>query len=836
MSALLQDLRYSGRMLLKSPAFSLIAVLSLALGIGANTSIFSLVNAVFLRQLPAADPQTLVFVFGGTRNSPWSVISYPNYVDYRDKNEVFSGLAAYSGITVSLNSGEIPDSINGSIVTGNYFDVLGVRAGLGRTIMPEEDKTPNAHPVAMISHRLWQNRFGGRPDIIGQLLSLNGNVFTIIGVTPAGFEGAEILETNDIYVPMMMQAIVRPPRGGFSGEMNPDLLQRRGGGWLRMLGRLKPGMTIDQAQAGVSTVASQIEQAYPNENRGAIATLFPVSKIDPRAFKPLLSAAALLTAVVGLVLLIACANVANLLLARASARRKEIAVRLALGASRARLVRQLLTESTLLALIGGLAGLMLAVWTIDLLKATPPPTGIFSFNLDFRIDGSVLLFTVVLSLLTGIIFGLAPALQSSRPDLVPSLKDESHSTFQGRRRFNLRNILVITQVALSLLLLIGAGLFLRSLRQVQGVDPGFDADKLLAATLNINLLRYTKPQGSEFYRQVIERIESLPGVQSATLARVVPISGGGRTTSFALEGQSDQERGMRSDGTGASGNDNLQTIATNVIGLKYFQTMGITLTRGRDFNAQDNEGSPAVVIINEAFARRYFADQDPLGKRVRLGGSQSPWREIVGVVRDSKYRSLSEDPTPFIYQSLSQNHETGMTLFVRAAGDPLSVVGSVRREVNSLEKNLPLNNLQPLTRLLDSSLFPARMGAVLLIVFGLLALLLAAIGLYGVMSFAISQRTREIGVRMALGAQRRDVLLMALKEGMLLVAIGIALGLIAALTVTRLLSGFLYGVSATDAVTFAAIPIILALVALLACYLPARKATKVDPIVALRYE
>jgi predicted permease len=823
-------------MLLKSPGFTLIAALSLALGIGANTSIFSLVNAVFLRQLPVSEPQNLVFVFSGTRNSPWSVSSYPNYVDFRDRNDVFDALAAYGGITVSLSNSDTPDLIRGSIVTGNFFDVLGVRATLGRTISPEEDRVPNSHPVATISHRLWQKRFGGSPDIVGQQLALNGHGFTIIGVMPAGFEGAEVLETNDIYVPMMMQAIARPPRGGFSGEMNPDLLQRRGAGWLRMLGRYKPGMSIEKAQAGISTIGSQLQQAYQNENRDLVATLFPVSKIDPRGYRPLLSVAMLLMAVVGVVLLIACANVANLLLARASSRRKEIAMRLALGASRARLLRQLLTESMLLALLGGVAGLILAVWTNELLKATPPPTGIFSFNLDFQIDGSVLLFTLTLSLLTGVIFGIAPALQSSRPDLVAALKDEDQSTFQGRRRFNLRNLLVIAQVALSLVLLIGAGLFLRSLRHAQGIDPGFDTNKILTASLNTNLLRYTRLQGREFYRQVIERIESLPGVQSASLARVVPISGGGRTTSLVLEGQTGQERSPGSEGGGTGGDNNLQTIATNVVGLKYFQTMGIGLMRGRDFTAQDGEGSPSVVVINEAFARRYYTNQDPLGKRIRLGSSQSPWREIIGVVRDSKYRSLSEDHTPFIYQPLAQNHETGMTLFIRTSGDPLSVAGAVRREINSLEKNLPMNDLQPLAKLLDSSLYPARMGAVLLVVFGALALLLAAVGLYGVMSFAASQRIREIGVRMALGAQRRDVLLLILKEGMLLVTIGIAVGLFAASLATRLLASFIFGVSTTDAITFAGIPVILAAVALLACLLPARRATKVDPIVALRYQ
>ncbi|MGH9832827.1 MAG: ABC transporter permease [Blastocatellia bacterium] len=830
MNTLWQDLRYGFRMLMKRPGLTLIAVLSLALGIGANTSMFSIVDAAFLRQLPVIEPSRLMFVFNGSRNGPWATVSYPNYVDYRDKNDVFSGLAAYGPITVSLTSDERPDQITGTIVSGNYFAVLGARAALGRTITPEDDKTPNAHPVAVISHRLWQNRFGAAANVIGKEIVLNGNKFTVIGVMPAGFEGAEILEKRDLYTPMMMQAVVRPPRGGFSGEMNPDLLGRRGPSWLQMIGRLKPGVSMEQAQAGISTLASQLEKAYPNENEGRIATLFPVSKIDPRGYKPLLTAAALLMSVVGMVLLIACANVANLLLARASARRKEIAVRLAMGASRWRLIRQLLTESVLLALLGGLAGLLIAVWTIDLLKRTPPPVGIFSFNLDFSLDARVLWFTFALSLLTGIIFGLAPALQSSRPDLLPSLKDESYSPVQSRRRFTMRNLLVVAQVALSLVLLIGAGLFLRSLWRIQNTHPGFDAEKILTASLNINLLRYTTQQGRDFYRQAVERVAALPGVESVSLARVVPISGGGRSANFIIEGQDEQEINRRRD----MGDGGLQFVGANVVSANYFQTMGVSLLRGRDFAAPDDQIAPRVVVVNETFARQYFAGQDPLGKRLRFGGSRNPWSEVIGVARDSKYRTLGEEPAPFVYQPLAQNHETGMTLHVRTSGDPLSVAAAVRREVNSIEKNLPLTDLQPMSALIGAALYPARMGAVLIGVFGLLALLLAAVGLYGVMSYAVSQRTREIGVRMALGARARDVLKLVVKEAMTLVVVGMAIGWGLSAALSRLIASFLFGVGAMDAVTFAAIPVVLASVALLASYLPARRAMKVDPMVALR--
>jgi predicted permease len=829
MESFLQDLRFGARMLFKNPGFTLIAVLTLGLGIGANTAIFSLVNAVFLRQLPVSDPQQLIFGFSGTRNSPWQTISYPNYLAYRDRHNVFTGLAAYSAITVSLNSEERPDLVRGYVVTGNYFDVLGVPAALGRALSPADDQVPNGHPVAVISHRLWQRRFKSANNIIGQQLLVNGHNFTVIGVAPAGFEGAELLETSDLYVPMMMQSVVRPPRGGFAGEMNPDMLGRRGGGWLRMLGRLRPSISMAQAQASLASIDAQLAEAFPGTNRDNQVTLFSVSQIDPRGYRLLWSAGALLLTVTGLVLLIACANVMNLLLSRASARRKEIAVRLALGAGRGRIVRQLLTESVLLAGLGGVSGVLLAVWAVHLLQSTPPPVGIFSFNLDFSLDGRVLGFACALSLLTGIVFGLAPAWQAASPDLVPVLKDETYMSVPGGRRFNLRSALVVVQVSLSLVLLLCAGLFLRSLQRIQNVDPGFDAERVLSASLDINLLRYTTPQGRTFYQEVRERIESLPGVQVASLARVVPISGGGRQTNLVLEGQAAAPEGMRDA-------NNPLFCATNVVGLRYFETMGIALLHGRDFTAQDAAGAPGVVIVSEAFAHRYFNDRNPVGQRIGLGFPQPSSREIIGVVRDSKYRALSEDPQPFIYQPLAQNHETGMTLLVRTAGDPLHAIAGVRQAAQSLEKNLPLNDLQPLNQLLASALYPARMGALLLLILGVLALLLAAIGLYGVLTYNVTQRTREVGVRMALGAQPRDVLRLVLREAMSLVAIGITIGWLGAVALARLLAGFLFGISTLDPVTFVAVPLLLTVVAMLACWIPARQATRVEPLTALRHD
>ena len=836
MESVIKDIRFAARGLLKRPGFTAIAVLTLALGIGANTAIFSVVNATLMRTPPVSEPERLVFVFSGPAGS---VFSYPDYAAMRDQNNVFDGLIAWGGIAASLNSNDQTDLVSGAIVTGNFFDVLGVRAQLGRVITTEDDKTPGAHPVAVISQGLWKGRFAGDPNIIGRQLLLNGNNFTVIGVLPAGFEGLQLGNPRDLYVPMMMQATMRPPRAGYSGEMNPDLLQVRGNRWLFSVGKLKPGVSAEQAQSSLSLIAKQLEEAYPQSNRGrSSVSVSPLSASDdPAARQQLSSVARLLMGVVGIVLLIACANVANLLLARSSARTKEIAVRLAIGATRGRIVRQLLTEGVLLATIGGAAGLLLAWWITRSFSAASPPTGALPITPQFSIDLRVLLFTLGLSLMAGVIFGLAPALRASKPALIPALKDDAAAFFERTRTFGLRNLLVVTQVALSVVLLIAAGLFLRSLWQARTIDPGFDAEKIVGLPLNINLLRYTRAQGREFYRQVIERVEAIPGVESASLARIAAVSGNASVRSLLIEGRAGSENQFRSDGAGAGAvaADN-ESVSSNVIGPKYFQTMGVRLLQGRDFNAQDTEDHPPVVIVNEAFVRRHFPDGDAIGKRLSFGGPKGPWREIVGIVSTSKYRSLGEAPTPVAYLALQQNHETGMTLHVRASVDPSSIAGAIRNEVQSLEKNLPLGNPELMSDRVANSLYAARMGAILLAVFGGLALLLASIGLYGVMSFAVARRTRELGIRVALGARPGDVFRLVLRQGMTLVIAGLVLGVGVAAMVTRLLASFLYGVSTTDAFTFTVIPVLLTLVALLACYLPARRATKVEPLIALRYE
>ena len=833
METLIQDIRFGFRSLLKHRAFTAIAVITLALGVGANSTIFSVVNATLMRSLPVSHPENLVYVFNG---NPGSIFSYPDYAEMRDQNHVFEGLIAWGGITASLNSNDQTDLVNGAVVTGNYFQVLGVGAERGRVITLEDDKTPGAHPVAVISHGLWQRRFGGDQKIVGRQLLLNGHNFTIIGVAPPEFGGAQMGVVRDLYVPMMMQAVVRPPRSGYSGEMDPDLLKKRGNRWLYVVGKLKTGVTIEQAQAALALIAKQQEDAYPetNRNRGVKVLAFSQSD-DPEQRRQLASVATLLMSVVGLVLLIACANIANLLLARGSARGKEIAIRSAVGATRWRIVRQLLTESILLATLGGFFGLLLAWWAASSLRAMQPPAGALPLTPQFSIDLRVLLFTLGLALLAGIVFGLAPALRISRPAIVPALKDESWTATDRKAYFNLRNLLVVTQLGLSVVLLIAAGLFLRSLRHAQSIDPGFDAEKLVIVPLNINLLRYTKPQGREFYREVVERVEAVPGVESASVARIVALGGGASVRSLAIEGKAGSDNQFRSEGAGPAGSD-ANSVNSNVVGPKYFQTMGIGLLRGRDFDLQDTEDKPGVVIVNESFTQRHFPAQQVIGRRISFNGTAGPWREIVGVVRDSKYLTLAEPPTPVVYLPLQQNHETGMTLHVRAAGNPSSIVAAVRSEVQSLERNLPINNPTPMNEWIMNSLYAARMGAILIGIFASLALVLASIGLYGVMSFAVSRRTRELGIRMALGAQAADVFKLVLRQGMILVACGVALGLGAAAIVTRLLTSFLYGVSTTDRITFAIIPLVLASVAGIACYIPARRATKVDPLVALRYE
>jgi predicted permease len=814
METIWQDIRFGFRILFKSPAFTIVAALSLALGIGANTAVFSIINASLLKPLPVEEPEHLMSVFTTDAKNPGNLpTSHLNFIDYRDQNQVFSGLLAYTFAQVSLTRGETTEPIFGLVVSGAYFDVLGVKAASGRTFMPDEDKTPGSHPVVVLSHGLWQRSFGGDPNLVGKTISLNRHDFTVIGIVPEGFTGTDLGPGPDFWVPMMMHNQAQP---GF------DWYNERRGLFLFLIGRLKPGMNVEQAQASLKKFAGQLAQSYPRENEGRGARIVPLlqARIDPDGTGQLLLASGVMMGVVALVLLIACANIANLLLARASARRKEIAMRLALGAGRGRLIRQLLTESLVLSLMGGVAGFLVAFWAKDLLRSFDPvgggPNAPPVATMNFRVLG----FTLLVSLLSGVIFGLAPALQASKPDLVLTLKGETPAPTRRAFGFNLRKALVVIQVALSLVSLISAGLFVRSLRNAQAVNPGFITDNILLAGFNLGREGMDRPQGVNFQRQLVERVAALPGAQSVTIASNRPFGGGFRRSVF-LEGQAPTERGV--------------LVQVNNVGLRFFETMGIQLIKGRDFTERDGENAPQVVIVNETMARRFWPNQDAVGKRFRFFGDEF-YREVVGVARDTKYNSLTEANAPFIYMPLLQNYADAGTLHVRATGDAAQMTAAVRDVAKELAPNVPLLNVQTLSDRIDQSLDGQRSQTRLLAFFGLLALLLSSIGIYGVMAYSVAQRTREIGIRMAMGARSRNVLSLVVRQGMTLVMVGVALGLIGAFAVTRLIGSLLFGVTAADPATFVVASLLLVGVAALAGYLPARRATKVDPLIALRYD
>jgi macrolide transport system ATP-binding/permease protein len=822
MDNVLQDVRYGLRMLVKNPALTAVAAISLALGMGANTTIFSLINAAFLRPLPVEKPHELIMIYTSDFSGPaHGSSSYPDYLDIRDKTGVFSGVLASSVQPLSMSSGGQTERVSGEIVTGNYFSLLGVKPVLGRNFLPEEDQTPGAHPVALVSYGLWQRRFGSDPNVVGQLLTLNGEPVTIVGVAPDGFPGLQRMFPVDLWIPMMTLSRLSGGR---------DRLSERGSRWLTLVGRLGPAATVAQAQTSLTVLAGQLKETYGStwvdvKGQGRRITAVPESKarVHPRMRGDIAGFMGLLMAVVGLVLLIACANVANLLLARATGRQKEIAIRLSLGAGRARLVRQLLTESILLSLLAGGFGLLIAFWTSNMLLAFKPPIA-FPITLDLTPDIRVLGFTGILSLLTGVIFGLAPALQTSRPDLVPALKDEAGAFAMVQRRPGMRNAFVVTQFALSLLLLIGAGLFLRSLRNAYSIDPGFDPDNVLTMSVNLQLNGYSETRGKQFSRQLSDRLQELPGVISATLSAFPPLT--------PLFGS--RRRVVVAGYNPRPGED--MEFHYNIVGPEYFQTLRIPLLSGRAFTVQDGQGAPGVLIVNETFARRFWPGQDPLGKRLSVTGPQGTLLEVIGIARDGKYITLGEDPKPFFYLPALQHYNSRVTVLARTAGDPKGMLAGVRQEIRALDPNLPVTEVSTLMEYLGVSLYPARAAAALLAILGLVALLLASVGIYGIMSYSVGRRAREIGIRMALGAQRRDVLGLVVGQGMKVIGVGVAMGLAGAFALTRFLSSWLYGISATDPVTFAGTPLLLAGVALVASYLPARRAARVDPIVALRYE
>jgi predicted permease len=809
MQTLWQDLRYGARTLLKKPGFTLIAIITLALGIGANTAIFSLVNTALLRPMPVERPEQLVSLNNFSLNLP--VISFPNYRDFRDRNNSFSGMMAYRYTPFGLSNNGVNERVWGYLATGDYFEVLGVKPALGRLFTPEDDKAPGAHPVAVLTYDSWQKRFAGDPQVIGKTVIVNGGAFTIIGVAPQGFYGSEIIYRPEIWFPTMMQEQVE----GWTA------LETRGASSFFAQGRLKPGVTMSQGEAELKTIAAQLAREFPNENEGLTVTLSPAGLLGAWMRGPITGFAGVLMAVVGLVLLLACTNLANLLLARATERRKEIAVRLAIGAGRWRLVRQLLTESILLSTLGGALGLLLAYWLVDAVMRLKPPIDV-ALSTEMQIDGRVLLFTLFVSAMTGLVFGLLPALQATKPDLAPALKDEV--SLGGYRRSWLRNGLVVLQVSLSLLLLICAGLTLRGLQRAQLLDPGFTPQNALEMSFDLSIHGYDVQRAHDFRRRLLERVRGLPGVQYAGLSGNVPLNLSVSSNPIYVEGQPEQ-RGA-----------NVPTAMASRATPGLLSALGTRLIQGRDFTEQDAESKKDVALVNETFARRFWSGQSALGKRFSNAGSAGPWIEVVGVIQDGKYFSLNEEATPFVYTNMLPSTGGSVTLVARTTGEPQSAITAIRREFQQLDATAPLYNVRTMVDHMAIPLFPARVAATLLLGFGLLALGLAAIGIFGVMSYAVTQRTREIGIRIALGAQTGGILKLVAGQGLKLTALGLIIGLAVAFAGTRLMSGFLYGVSALDVVTFAGVSLLLTLVALLACYIPARRAMKVDPIVALRRE
>ncbi len=817
MKSVIQDLRYAGRTLWKSPGFTLVAIFSLGLGIGLNTAIFSFVNVILIRPLPVIKEQDrLVWL-----RAP---ISYPDYNDYRSLSQSFDGMVAITGTSdFSIDRGGEPELVKGEYVTENYFEVLRVAAVKGRTFVAQEGQIPT--PVMVLSEHLWRTRFNSDPNIIGKQISLNGIAFTVIGITPTGFIGTEVGLDRELWVPLAMSATLNPPDTTRAADPIKNRLENRNSHSLAVFARLKPGVTLEQADKDLTTLARNVAEAYSGkvsaETLRSVQLLRMSGGMDPRDQQEALPLAGIAMGVVGIVLLIACLNIASLLVARAAIRQRETAIRQALGASRPRLIRQWLTESVVLGIAGGTVGLLLGLWSNQLLISYLQATPLASLNL--KLDWHVLAFTFAVSIITGIVFGLAPALQASRLDLVTALKSE-RVFLRGRHSSRLRTLFVTAQVALSVVLLIGAGLFLRALQTATTIDPGINVDRVLTVPLNLGLLRYKETDGQNFYSNLLSRVAAQPGVESVSIVRFPQLG-----FSFAqFEVFTEDRNNGQPDEGGSTG--------FNVVGPGYFTTMQTPLLRGRDFTEADRQGAPGVVVINATLASMLWNGADPLGKRISLTGPKGPFLEIVGVTRDGKYRSLGESPQPYVYQPVFQSYDPKMTMVIRTTGEPLSVTAAVREQIRILDPNLPVSDIKTLRDQLNFSLFPSRIAALTLGGFGVLALILAAIGIYGVVSYAVARRTHEIGIRIALGAKELSVLRLVIREGLFVVAVGLVVGLSLALVTTRLIEGFLYGVAATDAITFLTVPIVLGVVAVLASYLPARRATKVDPLVALRYE
>jgi len=821
METLRQDLRYAIRTLANSRGLTIVAVLSLALGIGANTTIFTFINGLLLRPPMVHDPDRLLEVWqhNTTRGSGIGSdmqLSFPEYEHYRDHNSTFSDIGAFTGETppVIWNRGGEGETLRVALVSANFFSILGIQPALGRGFLAEDDREETAAPVVVLSHAVWQQRLASDPAIVGKTVTLNGRDYTVVGVTPAGFTGLVVGFSPDIWTPLAMHRAISPAL---------DLKERRMH-WLLAIGRLKPGVAAKQASADLAVLGQQLARDFPETNKNLMPDAVAVELV-PGPFRGVASGiSAVLMAVVGLVLLIACANVANLLLAKASGRRREVAVRIALGANRRRLIQQMLTESVLIAGIAGAIGLFLSLWAAPLLLSLMPaslPLGV-SVSPDIR----VLAFTLLASIATGIVFGLAPALQQSRLNQVDHLKDGA--AHGGSSRSKLRNALVVSQVTACVVLLVGATLCLRSLLNARSIDPGFDTRHAVAAGLSVDTFGYDETRGRAFYAQLLQQVRALPGVRAASLADHLPL------------GQTARMQGMEIDGheapRGPSGMAGL-AIDMALVGPDYFDAMGIPVLSGRSFTNTDDPNAPPVIMINQQMADRFWPRQNPVGQFVTITGSRDSRvrAEIIGVVKTGKYQSLGEDPTSFFYRPLLQVYEPGVQLIVRTAGET-PIVDALRHEVRGLDSRMALVGIETLEQHMQLPLFPARAAGLLLGLFGMLALTLAVVGLYGVMSYSVTQRTREIGVRVALGARPSDVIRLILGQGLKLTLAGMGIGITCSVALTWVLRSVLYGVTATDPVSFLAVAAILTMVALAASYVPARWATRVDPMQALRSE
>jgi putative ABC transport system permease protein len=806
MESLFSDFRYAVRSLIKRPGFTAIAVITLALGIGANSAIFSAINALLLKPLPIPDQDRVVAIWDKdpSHGIEHNEVAFANYLDWRAQNHSFDQLALERWWSTNLSGGDIPERIQGFLVTTNFFDVVRVKPASGRNFSEDENQ-PGKDRVAIIAYSLWQRRFGSDPAIVNKTIMTNGIPRTIIGVLPEGFnypKGAEI------YSPI---------------AMTPELIKSRRNHSYYVIGRLKDGVNLQSAQADIDTITARLAAQYPDSNVGLGATVYPIVADTTRIYS---RAMWIMMAAVGFVLLIACANVANLTLARAGGRQKEIALRAALGASRWRIVRQMLVECVIVALLGGAAGIVVALWGIDLLRtANPGEAAKYADGWkNFGINYQVLLFTLGLSLLSGLIFGLAPAWQISKPNLNDALKEGGRQAGAGSHR--LRNLLVVSEVALSLMLLIGAGLFIRSFTALLKADPGFNPEGIITANINLPVAKYKEEsQRGAFYADLVQRVKSLPGVQNAAAVNYIPLGGANSSDVFLVEGEPEPPPGQENVGR------------YRVCTPDYFQTMGMTILKGRGFTAQDKAGSLPVVIVNETLARKYWPNGEALGKRIRFEGpiERAPWMQIVGIAQDVKHE-LNLPVTPEYYLPHSQDSWNAMVLVARTSVDPSSMAAPIRQQVSAIDKDQPVFDVKTMNDVRAISISVYSIGSATMTIFAALALLLAAVGIYGVMAFTVSQRTQEIGIRMALGAQALDVLKLVLRNGMLLAAIGALIGLAGAFAITRFMSSLLFGVSPTDILTFALVTAGLLLVALCACYLPARRATKVDPLVALRYE